>query len=312
MRRRLSRTILSVAFALLASDFHIVSAVRPPQVAAQSTHDKDFWRAIVANKYQIPPNQEPFALAKELSSYLGSPDPELRDDLSYTILTVWIVNRNYFSSVELLQLEEEWTANLRSAIGETATDNIFKRSFSALCLASLAERELKTPFLGEARYRKLLHVAVSYLRDEKDLRGFDASKGWIHSTAHTADLLAALAGNSFFTKQDQASVLKAIAARFATADSVFTYGEQDRLANVVAVIAARSDFDLGAFRMWLSDIDATDRTVWKDSPPKLPPLTRFENNSYLLRALIPQLLQRPGTPETLEVQQAVLKSLQRR
>lgn len=312
MIRVFNRVAVFAAVTFLASSAWVASAALPSQNTAQSPHDKAFWRAIVANKYQFPSNEKPFALALELSSYLGSPDPELRDDLAYTILTVWIVNRQQFSPQELLQLEAEWRANLSSAIGESGTDSIFKRSFSALCLSSLAERELKTPFLGEDRYRKLLDSAVAHLASEKDLRGFDATKGWIHATAHTADLLAALAGNPFFTKQDQAAVLKAIETRLMTADAVFSYGEQDRVANVVAVIVARQDFQFESFQKWLGEMDAADRSVWNDAPPKLAGLTRFQNDSYMLRSLIPQLLQRPSTPASLDVQKAVLKSLQRR
>lgn len=298
---------LSSAFALVLFTCKIRA-----ESAGAATHDKPFWRAIVENKYQIPPNEKPFALAQELSRYLASTDPELRDDLAYTILTVWIVRQQQFSGEELLRLEEEWTTNLRTAIGETGTDSVFRRSFSALCLSSLAERELKTPFLGEGRYRSLLDSAVIYLGEEKDLRGFDATKGWIHATAHTADLLAALAANSLLTRRDQAAILKAIAERLSTTDTVFTYGEQDRLANVVSVIAARPDFDSDAFQKWLAEMDAADQTVWKDSPPRLAALSRFQNDSYMLRALIVQLLQRPSSPVSLEVQKAVLKSLERR
>ena len=283
--------------------------------SGQSTlaaHDKGFWRSIAANKFQIPPNEKPIALALELSGYLASPDPELRDDLAYTILSVWIVRRQYFSPEELLQLEQQWALNLRSGIGETGTDTVFKRSFSALCLASIAERELKTPFMGEQKFRDLLAQALGYLRDEKDVRGFDATKGWMHSAAHTADLLAALAENPLFTKQDQSSVLNAIAQRLATAGEVFTFGEQDRLANVAAVIAVRQDFQADVFQSWLGQMDAMDRTVWQDSPPRLAALIRFQNDSYLLRALVPQLLSRPSTPALLEAQKAALKSLQRR
>lgn len=280
--------------------------------AAPAAHEKAFWRALAANKYQLPPNEEPFALAQELDSYLASPDPELRDDLAYSILSVWIVRRQYFSADELLQLEARWAVNLRSGIGETRTDTVFKRSFSALCLASIAERDLKTPFLGEQKFRVLLEQSLAYLRDEKDVRGFDAGKGWIHSAAHTADLLAALAENPFFSKKDQASVLTAIAQRLATAGEVFTYGEQDRLANVVAAIATRPDFEANGFNSWLSSTDAMDQAVWNDSPPNQLALVRFQNDSYMLRALVPQLLQRPSSPASLPVQQAVLKSLQRR
>ena len=282
------------------------------QQASPVAHDKPFWRAIAANKYEIPPNEKPFALAQELSGYLGSPDPELRDDLTYSILTVWIVNRQQFSQEELIQLYEQWTANLHTGLGESGTDSILGRSFSALCLSSLAERERKTPFLGEARYRALLASALEYLKDEKDLRGFDPVKSWIHATAHTADLLAALAEHPLFRKQDQAAVLHAITKRLATANEVFLYGEQDRLANVVAVIVSRADFDLDGFQSWLADLDAKDRTVWKDLPPKLQPLTQFQNDSYMLRAVVPQILQRQSTPASLAAQQALLKSLERR
>jgi Protein of unknown function (DUF2785). len=287
------------------------------QKSVNTTHDKSFWRAIAANKYQVPSGEVRFVLAQELSGYLASPDPELRDDLAYSILTVWIVRHQQFSPEQLVRLGEEWTANLRDGIGQRGTDSIFKRSFSALLLSSIAERELKTPFLGEVQYRKLLSATLDYLRDEKDLRGFDAVKGWVHSTAHTADLLAALAGNPWFTKQDQAAALNTIAQRLASAGEVFTYGEQDRLANVIAAIASRSDFDLEGFKSWLGDLDSSDQAVWKDSPPKLPGLTRFQNDSYLLRAVVSHVLARESlgrqpAPAAVEVQKAVLKSLGRR
>lgn len=163
--------------------------------SSQGNHGREFWRAIAKNHYAIPAGQEAFPLARELSSFLGSPDPELRDDLAYSMLAVWIIRQRKFSPEELVMLFEEWQRNLRVGIGETGTDSIFKRSFSALCLSSLAERDLKDPFLGEARFLTLLNAALTYLGDERDLRGFDAKKGWIHATAHTADLLAASAGN---------------------------------------------------------------------------------------------------------------------
>ena len=90
-----------------------------------------------------------------------------------------------------------------------------------------------------------------------------------------------MASNSLFTKQDQPAALQAIAQRLATANEVFTYGEQDRLANVVAVIASRQDFDLDGFQSWLANLDAAEQSVWKDSPPKLPALARFENGTYM-------------------------------
>ena len=54
--------------------------------------------------------------------------------------------------------------------------------------------------------KKLLDVgqrrendALAYLAAELDLRGIEPRVGWIHATAHTADLLKFLARNPRFT-----------------------------------------------------------------------------------------------------------------
>jgi len=280
--------------------------------AEQKSHDREFWRSIAKNHYAIPAGQEAFPLARELSGYLSLPDPELRDDLAYSMLAVWITRQKKFSSGELLTLLEEWQANLRAGIGETGTDSIFRRSFSALCLSALAERDLRDPFLGESRYRALLNSALEYLADERDLRGFDAKKGWIHATAHTADLLAALAENKFFTKKDQEPVLKAITRRLATANEIFAYGEQDRLANAAAAIASRQDFDGEEWSAWASQMDKEDRVVWNDCPPRMPALARFQNDSYFLSAAAAQISMRPSTSTSTEAQKSILAVLRHR
>jgi uncharacterized protein DUF2785 len=295
-----------------------IGATGAPEMRAQGTtsgqsrHDRQYWRQIAKNHYAIPPGQDAFPLARELSGYLGSPDPELRDDLAYSMLAVWIIRQKKFSPEELVTLLEEWQSNLQAGIGETGTDSIFKRSFSALCLSALTERDLKDSFLGEGRFRALLNAALTYLGDERDLRGFDVKKGWIHATAHTADLLAALAENKLFTKQDQERVLKAITQRLASASEIFNYGEQDRLANVAAVIASREDFDSGGWNSWVTQMDKEDKVVWQDSPPRMQALTRYENNSYFLGATVAQISLRPTTSASAEAQKTVLTLLRHR
>jgi len=295
-----------------------VGIVGVPEVRGQVTtaekkgHDREFWRSIAKNHYAIPAGQEAFPLIEELSGYLGSPDSELRDDLTYSMVAVWIGRQKKLSAQQLVALTDEWQGSLRSGIGETGTDTVFKRSFSALCLSVLAERDLKDPFLGESRYRTLLDAALTYLGGERDLRGFDAKKGWIHATAHTADLLAALAENKLFAKQDQERVLKAIAQRLASANEIFSYGEQDRLANVAAAIASREDFDSAGWNSWVAQIDKEDKVVWQDSPPKMQALARYENDSYFMGAAVAQISFRPTTSASAEAQKAVLALLRHR
>lgn len=213
---------------------------------------------------------------------------------------------------ELLSLLDQWQSNLRSGIGETSSDSILTRSFSALCLATIAERDLKSPFLGEVRFRTLLDDALSYLKDERDLRGFDPVKGWIHATAHTAELLAFLAANPLLTVEDQSRILHAVGDRLSSAHQIFSYGEQDRLANVASTIIARKDFDAPAFHQWLTSLNELDRKVWNDTPPNDNLLKTYQNNSYLLQSLAARLYSQPKSPQITSALDEVILVLRKR
>lgn len=291
----------------------LFSSIRGQQAESKNEgHGREYWRSIVKNHYAVPSGQAVFSLALELSGYLGSTDPELRDDLAYSILYSWIAEQRKLSPEQLLTLLEKWQANLRVGVGEVGTDSIFLRAFSVIGLATLAERDLKDPFLGRERFRTLLENGLTYLQDERDLRGFDEKKGWMHATAHTADLLAELARNQYFTRKDQAQVLAAIAQRLATADEIYTDGEQDRLANVAATIVGRQDFDGDAWRTWIADIDKGDQAVFQESPPKLEAVRRFENDTYFMQGIVAEISLRPPTAKSPAARNALLAVLRPR
>jgi uncharacterized protein DUF2785 len=185
-------------------------------------------------------------LARELSSLLGDRDPEIRDETVYTILATWIYRAPHVvDGPLLLELEKNWTANL------TSGDTVLLRSFSALMLSVVAARDNADPLLDATQFRGLLDAALAYLRDEKDVRGFDATVGWMHSAAHTADLLKFLARSRYLTRDDQPHILDAIAAKLAGAGAVFIYGEDERFARAVLSIVNRADFDAAAFDAWV-------------------------------------------------------------
>lgn len=268
-------------------------------------HDRAFWRSIVQNRFAIPESSQVDALTHELIEMLASPDPELRDELGYRILGVWIEQK--LSPAQLQDVMTACQANLRRGIGESGTDSVFRRSFSALCLASIAERDLD----AEA-YRTLLTDALTYLKDERDVRGYDAAKGWIHSTAHTADLLKALASNPRFTKDDQRIVLTAIAGRLSAVREVYTQGEQNRLAKVIVAIMTRSDFEQPHFDAWLAGLVGADRAVIANRPFKTEELATLQNRTYMLEAIVARLAMEKLSPEAAAARDEVLGVLKRR
>jgi hypothetical protein len=279
-------------------------------LAQPSPHDRAFWKAIVASNYAVPQHESADALVEELSGLLASPDPELRDDLAYSILTRWIYRRSLLSTPTLLAVTDTLRANLKTGIGESRTNSVLKRSFSALCLAGLAERDSRLPFMGSARYHELVAEAVAYLQAERDLRGYDPILHWIHATAHTADLLAALADSPQLTAREAATILDAITARVSTAGKVYTQGEQDRLAGAVLSVIHRPDFDTRASDHLLARLKTEDREVW--TATTLRSLTRYQNHNYLLQSLYVRLALETDSPRIIDFRQKVLAILKER
>lgn len=179
----------------------------------------------------------------------------------------------------------------------------------------MAKREAKAPFMGADRYHALLAEATNYLTAERDLRGYDPQFHWIHATAHTADLLAALADSALLTKDEATTILHAIDARLATAPQVYTQGEQDRLAAAVVSVIRRKDFDASTFdssalNSWLAHLESEDRDVWTSTTPES--LARYQNRNYLLQALTVRIMLEPDSPQMTKYRQDVLKLLSAR
>jgi len=281
-------------------------------LAAQAPkHDKPFWRGVAEHRYEVPNGESASALAHELSRLLASSDPELRDDLAYSILARWIGRPGILQPDDLLALADKWMSNLKDGIGESGTNSVLKRSFSALCLSLIAEREAKTPFLGTSNYHQLVTAAVTYLQTERDLRGYDAKVGWIHATAHTSDLLQALAANALLKSEEESSILDAMATRLASAPEVYTQGEQDRMAQAVLALIRRADFAADSFETWLTRLEAEDKKVW-DVPLTPESLAHYQNHAYILQALSVRLDLEPDSPKITAVKRRVLGMLRNR
>jgi hypothetical protein len=255
-------------------------------LAPAQGHDKAYWRAIVEAKFEVPSGSTVQALAPELVASLGSPDPEMRDDLAFSILTAWTYRQKRLSPDDLRPMITMLQAQLRKDIGSTGTDAVLLRSFSALTLSVIAARDNDAPFLSAAEFDSLLDAALAYLRDERDTRGFDAARGWLHSAAHTSDLLKFLARNPRLTPAGQGRILAALLAKNREAAAPFNQGEDERMARVPISIVRRADFDRDGFRAWLTAAAAAAAFP----EPATPDALRAEQNvRHLLMALWTEL-----------------------
>jgi hypothetical protein len=242
-------------------------------------HNRAFWQSIIEHEYVVPADQSLPDLTRELTGLLGSPDPDLRDEVAYSILAAWIYQKRTIEPAGLRPLMATLLANLTADVGGAGSDAVLKRSFSALVLSVVAARDNAAPFLTEAEYRDLVDRAIAYLGAERDVRGYDEEKGWIHSPAHTADLLKFLGRNRYLRPADQVRVLDAVSSKLRAAPVVFTHGEDERLARAILSIVARADFNPAEFGSWV------DRAV----PPR-PTTSRPTSADLRARQNITNLL----------------------
>ena len=165
-----------------------------------------------------------------MNMLLASPDPVLRDEVAYTAAERWIVRDQVVVPDELQRLLALWSANLDDGLGAAGDDRVFKRSFSALCLSLVAARDVATPFLRADEVQRFFDRLLDYFPRERDLRGFDAARGWMHTPAHTADAFKFLARSRTSPRANLARLLDAVRAKLESSDAVFAWGENDRMA----------------------------------------------------------------------------------
>jgi Protein of unknown function (DUF2785) len=256
MRPPFIRLQSTVVFLAILGGFHRWGQAATP-------HDAAFWNSIVQNKFAVPAGESAGLLTLEIADLAASPDPVLRDDCGYEILAAWIYRDHRLSPNQLEALRRKLLPGMLFHIGESNNDTIFERSFSALYLSIVAAEDLKTPFLSRAGFQETLDAALRCYAQEKDLRGYVPGKGWAHATAHVADLLKFLGRNDKISIEQQRKIVGGIVQRLHTANQVFVWGEDARMAAALLSLTNRKDFDPAGFREWFGKLVPENRRLWK-------------------------------------------------
>ncbi len=246
--------------------------------------DNEFWNSIAKNDYAIPAGHTLDELRKTLFGYLGSTDPELRDDIAYIVYANWL-KREMFTKEEVCAHVDELLANLDKGIGEPESDSVFLRTFSVLLLAEIVHNDNKKPLLEKDLIQAILAKGLWYLDAEKDPRGHIPAKGWAHALAHTADLLMVLGKNRQTEKDDLEKILQGIANKLVRSTNwVYIHGEDDRLANAVMMTLQRNLVSTGFLGVWLKSFTEPEKS-WNSAYTDENQAKAFHNSRNFLRSL---------------------------
>jgi hypothetical protein len=246
--------------------------------------DKDFWVSVAKNDYMVPEGHSLEELTNTLFGFLGSTDPELRDEIAY-IVYANLLKRDLYTNEEIQNHIRELLANLENGIGETESDSVFLRTFSVLFLAEIVHNDNKKELFGKDQILAILEKGLWYLASEKDPRGFVPVKGWAHALAHTADLMLVLGRNRHVEADGLERILQGIARKLVSStDWVYIHGEDERLANTVMAVIQRDLLTIGFWEEWLKSLTEPEQS-WKGAYMDEGQAKAFHNVRNFLRSL---------------------------
>jgi|LUMV01.1.fsa_nt_gb hypothetical protein len=248
-----------------------------------------YWQAVVRTGRQVPLDRSLDESTAELVEMLGHPNPRLREDLAYPLLTTWISTGVYDDL--LGGLGDGVAPGLRYGLGHDGDVSVVRRSYSALLLADIVGRDNTLHVLPSSTVLGWGDRATSWYVRELDHRGWVPEQGWAHAIAHGADLLAALARSRHFDRLELTVLLDVIADRVLTPTSyVWRHGEDDRLAYAVMTALHRNALDPSIVEPWLARLGAGVRAPrTRGHLDDEWPSPTAKNTSSFLRALHLQL-----------------------
>ena len=271
--------------------------------------DKEFWASIARNDYKVPDGETLDQLTQTLFSYLGSTDPELRDEIAYIVYANWLKHDMYSGDEIRLHLQK-LLSNLEVGIGETEYDSVFLRAFSILLLAEIVHNDNKKSLLEKEDIQSILEKGLWYLAAEKDPRGYITVKGWAHALAHTADLLMVLGKNRHVAQAELSRMLMGIAEKIVQPNHyVYIHREDERLASAVLEILQRDLLMNEEIEKWSNHFLQADKFS-HDGTYQEDIGHMYQNTRNLLRSVYLQLLGSEEFPQKEKLQGLLLNRLQ--
>jgi hypothetical protein len=249
--------------------------------------DVTFWQEIKDDDYRPAPGYPIDELIAELEHMLTFADARQRDEIAFDILGEWLQAGR--CDHDLAGLGDRMAAQLLRGIGEVGTDSIFGRSFAALVLGLVVERDNAVGRLTPADVGRWLGGFTMWWELEGDLRGaVDAERGWAHAIAHGADAIAALARSRLIGTEQARALLGSVVIRLRTTDGwVLLAGEDDRLAYATMALLHRGDLTVADLAYVLEPLRTLGRQRLRTDLD--PEACAWINTLNWLRALYLQL-----------------------
>ncbi|HEY4313953.1 MAG TPA: DUF2785 domain-containing protein [Actinomycetes bacterium] len=219
-----------------------------------------------------PPPEALMALVDDLRSR----DPVVRDTGAFTSLAALAVEGRL--DRHLVELGVRAMALLRD-------DEVQARTFGALLLALLADRDNMTGAATDAAVHAWVAGMVGWYAHEPDTRGWDPDLGWLHAVAHGSDAIGELAMSPRLGRTMLIDLLHLLVSRTISPTTVhWVQDEDDRVAIAMMSVLGRNLLAVADVTPELARLGDTWRTA-----PSGPIPAQVDNAVRLARTLHLQL-----------------------
>jgi hypothetical protein len=210
--------------------------------------DRARLEALRAANFEMTSRRARDDFARSVTACLASPDPFLRDSIAFEALS-HMLRADQLSVSTQTALVNDLLPRL-----ESPDPQGFERPFAALVLSEVVRAErLNSRFTDDMR-ADVLDRALAYFTTVRDYRGFDDREGWRHGVAHGADLLMQIALNESYGRADLVRIRDAVQTQISPSGHFYTYGEPERLARPILVIARRGVFTAEEWSAWFAQL----------------------------------------------------------
>ena len=212
-------------------------------------------KKIAKNNYNLIDDIDYKEITNNMLENIGDTDPILRDELIYMVMANWISNDIYdkdeLEEILNICLDEK---HLFYQIGNKEDDSVFTRTFSALQISVLINKDNEIDFLNQKTFNKISNLICSYYKKEKDLRGYIKNKGWAHSAAHGADIFDEIANNEKVQPQTLKDILEVISTKIKIDDYIYFNNEDERIAKSVKTIINTNQLSDQYITKWFNSL----------------------------------------------------------
>ena len=221
------------------------------------------------------------ALANTLLKHIGDPDSSIRDDLIYPCLA-HLFHEKHFNEKELTDylniiLDRN---HLMYDIKNKHQHSVLTRSFSLLQLVVLIRVHRRDHIINQATITFAFNRFLNYFNKETVLKGYSDDVGWIHTIAHSADVMDEFMQVNWFKEDELKMMFEVVLDKMKQKKHVFVFNEDERM-----VVAIKS----GLTRNMLSEgyiLDWIDRFASTQEITKIPDRIYLNNNiKHFLRSL---------------------------